>query len=111
MSTKHTVGDVLRMAGHLLADEKRHCVWAQAKNSLGRRADRPIDPQACQWCVMGGLLAAGHALGVFDLNAQGQKNRARQMAKWERVQRLASSIAEVEGPDDLVRVWNIGMGV
>jgi hypothetical protein len=57
------------MAGHLLADEKRH-----ATNAFARSVDgdflfttQVAHPKACRWCLYGALIACARVLGV-DLN-------------------------------------------
>ena len=61
--SKHTIVDVLHMAGHLLADERRHHSRWFAADERGQSVSSESSA-ACRWCYWGAVFASSTALGV-----------------------------------------------
>lgn len=67
---KHTIADVKRMAGHLLADPKRHHAFTHGRNVRGdsvyfnQQMLRDMTQPVCAWCYWGALIHCSLVLGT-----------------------------------------------
>jgi hypothetical protein len=66
--SKHTVQDVLRMAGYLLEDPKRWARGTFARDSVGLHVDL-TDTRATCFCVAGAVRVSARALKVPQQDA------------------------------------------
>jgi hypothetical protein len=58
---KHTVGEVIRMVGHLLSDPKRRTYGEAARDGRDFMVDCDSHT-ACKWCVYGAAYICGRLL-------------------------------------------------
>lgn len=101
---KHTIADVIHMAGHLIDTEKRRCVEMQAQDMVGLRTT-PFKSAACKWCVAGALLVSGVKLGYFDPNSPS----APQVRLWNRLLKRAAIASDCGDAEGLIWTWNNGL--
>lgn len=58
----HTIGDAVRMAGHLISTEDRRCTGSFSRDAAGNAY--PQQSMEAKWCIIGALGRCHNALRV-----------------------------------------------